>query len=96
MGSLGMFDVRRLRFDVKEGSARVLRASFHILRNGRYVTNEDGSPQNAANCAHDARALPIFALYPIERFLGRFEGAFELARFDGFQDFPKSWTRFHS
>src|SRR5437588_1682481 len=52
----------------------------------------DGSPQNAANCG----ALPVFALYPIERFLARFEGAFELARFHRFQDFPKSWARFHS
>src|SRR4029077_20929571 len=41
-------------------------------------------------------ALPVFALYPIERFLARFKGAFELARLHCFQDFPKSWIRFHS
>src|SRR6266478_2083389 len=41
-------------------------------------------------------ALPIFALYPIERFLARLEGTFELARLHCFQDFPKSWTRLHS
>ena len=62
MESLGMFDVRWLRFDVKEGSARILRASFRILRNGRYGTNEEGSPQIAANCAQDARATRIRAL----------------------------------
>ena len=48
------------------------------------------------NDARKMRALPVFALYPIERFLSRFEGAFELARLHCFQDFPKSWTRFHS
>ena len=62
MGSLGMFDVRWLRFDVKEGSARILRASFRILRNGPYGTNEEGSLKNAANCAQDARATHIRAL----------------------------------
>src|SRR5205085_3133845 len=41
-------------------------------------------------------ALPVFALYPIERFLACFKGAFELARLHCFQDFAKSWTRFHS
>ena len=34
--------------------------------------------------------LAVFALYPVERFLARFEGAFELARFHCFQDFAKS------
>src|SRR5882724_6776766 len=38
----------------------------------------------------------VFALDPIERFLPRLEGAFELASFYCFQDFAKSWTRFHS
>src|SRR5438046_7901079 len=56
-----------------------------------------GEPfQTLARPFRKMRALAIFALYPIERFLTRFEGAFELARFHCFQDFPKSWTRFHS
>src|SRR5438874_12015253 len=38
----------------------------------------------------------VFALDPIERFLARLEGAFELASFHCFEDFAKSWTRFHS
>src|SRR5437868_8150560 len=46
--------------------------------------------------ARKMRALPVFALYPIERFLAGLEGAFELASFYCFQDFAKSWTGFHS
>ncbi len=42
------------------------------------------------------RLRSVFALDPVECFLVRFEGAFELARFHGFQDFAKLWARFHS
>src|SRR5204863_8535695 len=42
------------------------------------------------------RLCSVFALDPVECFLARFEGAFELARFHGFQDFAKLRARFHS
>src|SRR4029077_9102947 len=46
--------------------------------------------------ARKMRALPVFALHPIERFLARLAGAFDSAGFHCYQDFPKSWTGFHS
>src|SRR5437868_12940256 len=54
------------------------------------------TPRDPSTFARDDRLIFVFALDPLQRFLPRFEGAFELARFHCFQDFPKSWARFHS
>src|SRR6187397_1874909 len=97
MGSLGMFDVRCLRFDVKSRGAS-LPSSRAKSRDPEEVTLRlsQRDPSTLLGMTKLSLRFTIFALYPIERFLTRFEDAFELARFHCFQDFPKSWARFHS
>src|SRR5437870_1285407 len=79
----------------KDGSVRILRAVCRILR--RTLPRSARPFRKMRNDARKMRALPgVFAFHPLQRFLARFEGAFELAGFYCFQDFPKSWARFHS
>ena len=48
------------------------------------------------NDARKMRVLPVFALYPLQRFLAGFECAFELPSLYCFQNFAKSWAGFQS
>jgi len=55
------------------------------------------SPRDPSAYAWDNGNLAgVFALYPVERFFACFERAFELARFDCFEDFAELRARFHS
>src|SRR5881275_2426724 len=75
--------------------AGLLPSSRATVEGSREVTLKL-SQRDPSTDARDDELFFVFALYPIERFLARFEGAFKLSRFHCFQDFPKSWTRFHS
>jgi len=85
-----MFDVRWLTFDVK-GVARSRRALSDILSD---ILRRSFAK---CGCARKMRALSgVFAFYPVERFLARFERAFELARFDCFKYCAELRAWFHS
>src|SRR5205823_15026318 len=75
--------------------AGLLPSSRATVEGSREVTLKL-SQRDPSTDARDDELFFVFALYPIERFVARFEGAFKLSRFHCFQDFPKSWTRFHS
>jgi hypothetical protein len=55
------------------------------------------SPRDpSAYARDDGNLAAVFPPHPVERFLARFEGAFELARFDCFEYFAELRARFHS